>query len=101
MEEKKQNINVKNKSSRSLNSKSNPMRDIKIEKVVLSVGGKGDDLEKGVKLLNMLTGKKPAKMKSKKPWVCFFQNIYGLESFGCYFPLFLIANLVVPHLVWR
>lgn len=66
MEEKKQNINVKNKSSRSLNSKSNPMRDMKIEKVVLSIGGKGDDLEKGVKLLNMLTGKKPAKMKSKK-----------------------------------
>ena len=39
---------------------------IKIEKVVLSVGGTGDDLEKGVKLLKLLTGKKPAKMKSKK-----------------------------------
>ena len=44
----------------------NPMRKIKIEKVVLSVGGTGEDLEKGFKLLEMLTGKKPAKMKSKK-----------------------------------
>ncbi len=47
-------------------SKENPMRRIKIEKIVLSVGGIGDDLERGVKLLNMLTGRKPAKMKSKK-----------------------------------
>jgi len=44
----------------------NKMREIKIEKVVLSIGGTGDDLEKGVKLLKMLTGGKPAKMKSKK-----------------------------------
>ena len=43
-----------------------PMREIKIEKVVLSVGGIGVELEKGVKLLNMLTGRKPSKMKSKK-----------------------------------
>jgi len=46
--------------------KNNPMREIKIEKVVLSIGGIGEDLEKGVKLLEMLTGKKPAKMQSKK-----------------------------------
>ena len=44
----------------------NIMREIKIEKVVLSVGGIGDDLEKGVKLLTLLTGKKPARMKSKR-----------------------------------
>ena len=44
----------------------NPMREIKIEKVVLGIGGIGEDLEKGVKLLKLLTGKKPAKMKSKK-----------------------------------
>ena len=44
----------------------NIMRKIKIEKVVLSVGGTGDDLEKGVKLLRLLTGGKPAKMKSNK-----------------------------------
>jgi len=42
------------------------MREIKIEKVVLGVGGTGDNLEKGVKLLKLLTGKKPAKMKSKR-----------------------------------
>jgi len=46
--------------------KENIMREIKIEKVVLSVGGIGEDLEKGVKLLKLLTSRKPAKMKSKK-----------------------------------
>ncbi len=46
--------------------KQNPMREIKIEKVVLSVGGIGDDLEKGYKLLEFLTEKKPAKMRSKR-----------------------------------
>jgi len=49
-----------------VDEKQNPMREIKIEKVVLSVGGIGENLEKGVKLLEYLTGKKPAKMKSKK-----------------------------------
>jgi large subunit ribosomal protein L5 len=44
----------------------NKMQEIKIEKVVLSVGGTADYLEKGVKLLTMLTGKKPARMKSKR-----------------------------------
>ena len=44
----------------------NPMREIKIEKIVLSVGGTGDDLERGVKLLELLSGRKPAKMQSKK-----------------------------------
>lgn len=44
----------------------NKMREIKIEKVVLSVGGIGEELEKGVKLLEFLTGRKPARMKSRK-----------------------------------
>jgi len=44
----------------------NKMKEISIEKVVLSIGGTGENLEKGVKLLKMLTGKKPAKMKSRK-----------------------------------
>jgi len=44
----------------------NPMRKIKIEKVVLSIGGTGDGLEKGVKLLGILSEKKPARMKSRK-----------------------------------
>lgn len=44
----------------------NPMRKIKIEKVVLSVGGTANNLEKGFKLLKLITGKKPAKMKSNK-----------------------------------
>ena len=44
----------------------NPTRKIRIEKVVLSVGGTAEQLEKGVKLLKIITGLKPAKMKSNK-----------------------------------
>lgn len=44
----------------------NPMREIKIEKVVLNIGGTGEDLEKGFKLLKMLSNQTPAKMKSKR-----------------------------------
>tara|TARA_Y100000310_G_scaffold273050_1_gene288316 strand:- start:138 stop:656 length:519 start_codon:yes stop_codon:yes gene_type:complete len=47
-------------------NKENIMRKIKIEKVVLSVGGIGDELEKGYKLLEFITNKKPTKTKSKK-----------------------------------
>jgi len=46
--------------------KENVMREIKIEKVVLNVGGKGEELEKGFKLLKILSGRKPTKTKSKK-----------------------------------
>ena len=46
--------------------KQNIMRDIKIEKVVLNIGGTGENLEKGFKLLKILTGKTPAKMKTNK-----------------------------------
>ncbi len=42
------------------------MREIKIEKIVLSVGGTAEELEKGFKLLEFLTGKKPSKTTSKK-----------------------------------
>ncbi len=47
-------------------NKKNPMEEIKIEKVVLSVGGTGENLEKDVKLLKILSGRTPAKMKSRK-----------------------------------
>lgn len=46
--------------------KSNLMYQIEIEKIVLSVGGIGDDLEKGFKLLKILTEKTPTKTKAKK-----------------------------------
>jgi len=46
--------------------KINKMREIKIEKVVLSIGGTGDYLEKGHKLLNILTKRTPHKTRSKK-----------------------------------
>ena len=44
----------------------NIMRTIKIGKIVLSVGATGDELVKGVKLLKVLSGKKAAKMRSRK-----------------------------------
>jgi len=47
-------------------NKENPTRKIRVEKVVLSIGGTAEQLEKGVKLLGMITGRKPAKMKSNK-----------------------------------
>ena len=42
------------------------MREIKIEKVVISVGGTEDKLEKNTKLIELLTGRKAAKMKTRK-----------------------------------
>lgn len=46
--------------------KQNPMRKVSIEKVVLSVGGTGADLEKGFQLLKVLTGRNPTKTVSRK-----------------------------------
>ena len=42
------------------------MNEIKIEKVVLSVGGVGDELDKGGKLLERIAGKKPIRKRSNK-----------------------------------
>ncbi|MCK9568389.1 50S ribosomal protein L5 [Candidatus Pacearchaeota archaeon] len=44
----------------------NATRKIRIEKVVLSVGGTAEELEKGFKLLQLVTNRTPAKMKSSK-----------------------------------
>jgi large subunit ribosomal protein L5 len=44
----------------------NITRKIKIEKVILGVGGTGEELEKGVKLLKILTDRTPSKRRSKK-----------------------------------
>ena len=48
------------------NKSENVMRKIRIEKIVLSVGGTADTLDKGFRLLEFITGKKPAKIKSKR-----------------------------------
>ena len=48
------------------NKTENPTRKIRIEKVVLSIGGTAEGLEKGFKLLKMITGRNPARMKSHK-----------------------------------
>lgn len=44
----------------------NPMQQIKIERVVLNIGGTGDKLDKGVILLEKLSGKRPVKVKAIK-----------------------------------
>ncbi|OGJ21394.1 50S ribosomal protein L5 [Candidatus Pacearchaeota archaeon RBG_13_36_9] len=46
--------------------KANKMRNIEIEKVVLNVGLTGAELDKGVKLLSLISSKKAVKTKSKK-----------------------------------
>ncbi len=42
------------------------MRKIKIEKLILNIGGTGEKLEKGFKLLEVLSKKKPVKVKATK-----------------------------------
>jgi len=44
----------------------NKMRAIKLEKVSLNVGGTGDKLERGFKLLQIISGRKPVKVKALK-----------------------------------
>jgi len=46
--------------------KNNKMRDIEIEKVILSVGALGAELDKGIKLLELLSGMKAIKTRSRK-----------------------------------
>ncbi len=47
-------------------NKENIMREIKLEKVVLNIGGIAEALEKGIKLLGIITNRKVARMKSRK-----------------------------------
>jgi large subunit ribosomal protein L5 len=44
----------------------NPMREIFIEKMVLGISAQPDKLDKGAKLLKVISGSKPAKRTSKK-----------------------------------
>ena len=44
----------------------NKMRDIKLEKVILNIGGVGEKLEKGEILLKEVSGKKPVKVQAVK-----------------------------------
>ena len=46
--------------------KENIMRKVMIEKVILNVGGTGDNLEKGFKLIKLISERTPVKTKSKK-----------------------------------
>jgi len=50
-----------------MKKENNPMREVKIEKIVFNIGATGAELEKGVQLLQMICpGRKEAKMKSTK-----------------------------------
>lgn len=62
-------------------NKTHKMRDIQIEKVVLSIGATGEDLEKGAKLLKLLSGMNTIKTKSRKR-IPAFDVRPGLEI-GC------------------
>ena len=53
------------KQSASLKSK-NKMRDIKLDKVILNIGGVGEKLEKGEILLKAIAEKKPSKVRAVK-----------------------------------
>ena len=44
----------------------NKMRDIKLDKVILNVGGVADKLDKGVILLEAVSGRKATKVKATK-----------------------------------
>jgi len=44
----------------------NKMREIKLERVVLNIGGMGEKLDKGVILLEKISGMKPVKVKATK-----------------------------------
>lgn len=57
--DKKSNISDKD-------NKTNPMRQVEIEKMVLNCGGIDDKLERSVKLLELVTGKKVLITKAKK-----------------------------------
>ena len=46
--------------------KKNPMQEIRIEKIILSVGGKDKELEKSKKLIEFISGKTPQKIASRK-----------------------------------
>ena len=44
----------------------NPMKEIKLDKVILNIGGVGDKLDKGVILLEAVSGKKAVRVKATK-----------------------------------
>ncbi|MCK4649984.1 50S ribosomal protein L5 [Candidatus Pacearchaeota archaeon] len=46
--------------------KENVMREIKLDKVILNIGGVGEKLDKGIILLEAISGKKPVKVKATK-----------------------------------
>ena len=63
----KENVmKVHSENTHSLNSSQNSMREIKLDKVILNIGGVADKLEKGVILLKEISGKKPVIVRAMK-----------------------------------
>ncbi len=72
------NKNIENQEK---SDKANKMREIEIEKIVLSIGAVEDELEKAVKLLKIISGMKAVKTRSRKR-IPAFDIRPGLEI-GC------------------
>ena len=57
---------IDEKTTQKTESKANVMREVKIDKVVLNIGANGEALNKAVKLLTLLTERKPCRTASNK-----------------------------------
>jgi len=79
-EEKKIEIKEEKKTA-GTEKKQNPMQEIQIEKIVLSCGAVGDELEKSAKLLKLISGMSATKTTSRKR-IPAFDIRPGLEI-GC------------------
>jgi|SRR3989344_7416238 len=72
---------TKQKTTKGKDKKENPMKEIEMEKLVLSIGAVGDELDKAVRLLNIISGMKAVKTRSRKRIPAF--NIRPGLEIGC------------------
>jgi len=79
-----------------MSKKENQIKKIEIEKVVLSIGAVGDELDKAMKLLKIISGMKAIKTKSRKRIPAF--NIRPGLEIGC---KVTIRGKKIPELLKR
>ena len=72
---------TKQKITKGKDKKENPMKEIEMEKLFLSIGAVGDELDKAVRLLNIISGMKAVKTRSRKRIPAF--NIRPGLEIGC------------------
>ena len=72
---------TKQKTTKGKDKKENPMKEIEMEKLVLSIGAVGDELDKASRLLNIISGMKAVKTRSRKRIPAF--NIRPGLEIGC------------------